>query len=100
MTNPLNERENNQNSTNGCGFVFAAAQMMIRMKTIEYTNDTELLNSELCTVNLTFERNIDNRARMRVKFDWCNVWIILALAWILDQLMNLQLGRLYAGWWR
>ena len=54
MTIPLNERKNNRDSTNECGFVFAAAQMMIRKKTIEYNNDTENYSIEQrTTVNLT-----------------------------------------------
>ena len=47
----LDERKNNRNSTNGCGFVFAAAQMMNRKKTIEYNNDTSI--EQRTTVNLT-----------------------------------------------
>ena len=54
MTIPLNERKNNRDSTNECGFVFAAAQMMNRKKTIEYNNDTENYSIEQrTTVNLT-----------------------------------------------
>ena len=40
--------------TNLCGFVFAAAQMMNRKKTIEYNNDTENYSiQQRTTVNLT-----------------------------------------------
>ena len=48
------ERKNNRNSTNLCGFVFAAVQMMNRRKTIEYNNDTENYSiQQRTTVNLT-----------------------------------------------
>ena len=47
-------RKNNRDSINGCGFVFAAAQMTNRKKTTGYHNDTENYSIQLrTTVNLT-----------------------------------------------